>query len=84
MKSNTKSSITLPPAELALVEKLQKRLKAASKVEVVRRGLKLLQESTERESLRQRYWKAAESVRTVTGEELQELDDTLQDGLGDD
>ena len=38
MKRNGKSSITLPPAELRLVLELQTRLKAKSKVEVVRRG----------------------------------------------
>jgi len=51
MKSNTKSSITLPPEELKLVVSLQARLKAKSKVEIVRRGLRLLQEATDRESL---------------------------------
>jgi Arc/MetJ-type ribon-helix-helix transcriptional regulator len=45
MKSNAKSSITLPPDELKLVVSLQARLKAKSKVEVVRRGLRLLQET---------------------------------------
>jgi len=39
MKSNTKSSITLPAEELALVEDLRLTLKVRTKVEVVRRGL---------------------------------------------
>jgi hypothetical protein len=39
MKSNTKSSITLPAKELKLVLALQTKLKAKSKVEVVRRSL---------------------------------------------
>jgi hypothetical protein len=48
MRSNTKSSITLPPEELRLVSTLQVKLKAKSKVEVVRRGLRLLSDITER------------------------------------
>jgi len=58
MKTNTKSSITLPPEELRLVVSLQARLKAKSKVEVVRRGLRLLQETTDRESMREAYRRA--------------------------
>ena len=42
MKSNTKSSITLPAKELALVDQLRKQLKLKTKVEVIRRGLLLL------------------------------------------
>jgi hypothetical protein len=45
MKPHTKSSIPLPPEELKLVKALQDRLKVRSKVEVVRRGLRLLQET---------------------------------------
>src|SRR3972149_10166317 len=52
MKSNTKSSVTLPPEELRLVIDLQRRLRAKSKVEVVRRGLRLLRDVTDREALR--------------------------------
>lgn len=63
MKSNTKSSITLPAAELELVVALQSRLKAKSKVEVVRRGLRLLQETTDRERLREAYRQASLATR---------------------
>ncbi len=84
MKSNTKSSITLPPDELAMVEKLRRRLKASSKVDVVRRGLKLLLETTDREELQKKYWAAAESVRETTQEELDALDGTASDGLDHD
>ena len=81
MKSNTKSSITLPPAELALVEGLRKRLRAKSKVEVVRRGLYLLRDSVEREALRARYAEASKRVRKSTIEELAELDGLSAEGL---
>lgn len=54
MRSNAKSSITLPPGEFRLVRSLNERLKL-SNVEVVRRGLRLLEETTEREALRDAY-----------------------------
>jgi hypothetical protein len=81
MKSNTKSSITLPPAELALVEGLRKRLHAKSKVEVVRRGLYLLRDSVERDALRARYAEASKQVRESTLAELEELDGLSGEGL---
>jgi hypothetical protein len=83
MKSNTKSSITLPPEELKLVIALQKKLKAKSKVEVVRRGLKLLKESTDRESLREAFRSASQTTRASLREELEELDHLSSEGLGD-
>jgi hypothetical protein len=81
MKTNTKSSITLPPEELKLVLKLQARLKAKSKVEVVRRGLRLLQESTDRESLREAYRSASLATRRSLLSELKELDHLASEGL---
>lgn len=83
MKTNTKSSITLPPAELALVIALQAKLKAKSKVEVVRRGLRLLQETTDRESLREAYRRASRATRASLGSELGELDHLTAEGLGE-
>ena len=81
MKSNTKSSITLPRNEVRLVEELQKRLKAKSKVEVVRRGLLLLKESTDRQALRAQYEDAAKRVRASAEEELEELDHLAGEGF---
>jgi Arc/MetJ-type ribon-helix-helix transcriptional regulator len=83
MNTNTKSSITLPPEELKLVVALQKKLKAKSKVEVVRRGLRLLQEATDRESLRAAYHRASLSTRASLGSELEELDHLASEGLDD-
>jgi Arc/MetJ-type ribon-helix-helix transcriptional regulator len=82
MKSNTKSSITLPAEELRLVVALQAKLKARSKVEVVRRGLRLLKESTDRESLRQAYRQASVATRASVEAELSELDHLASEGLG--
>ena len=81
MKSNTKSSVTLPPNELALVIELQAQLNAKSKVEVVRRGLKLLKEVTDREALRQSYEHSSMAVRESLKEELEELDSLTGEGL---
>lgn len=58
MKSNTKSSITLPPSELALVNELMKKLKAKSKVDVIRQGLRLLKQNTDRAELAELYRRA--------------------------
>lgn len=74
MKSNAKSSITLPPAELRTVEKLRGRLRAKTKVEVIRRALRLLDETTDREHLRIAYRKASLATREATRKELEELD----------
>jgi len=82
MKQNTKSSITLPAEELRLVVALQAKLKARSKVEVVRRGLRLLKESTDRESLRQAYRQASAATRASVEAELSELDHLASEGLG--
>jgi Arc/MetJ-type ribon-helix-helix transcriptional regulator len=81
MKSNTKSSITLPPEELKLVLALQERLQAKSKVEVVRRGLRLLKETTDRESLREAYRRASAATRASVSSELEELDHLASEGL---
>jgi hypothetical protein len=83
MKSNTKSSITLPPEELRVVLALQSRLKAKSKVEVVRRGLQLLRDATEREALREAYRRASRATRTSILHELRELDHLTAEGLAE-
>jgi hypothetical protein len=81
MKSDTKSSITLPPEELRLVLALQARLGAKTKVEVVRRGLRLLKETTDRESLREAYRRASAATRVSLLAELEELDHLSAEGL---
>jgi Arc/MetJ-type ribon-helix-helix transcriptional regulator len=81
MRSNTKSSITLPPEELRIVLALQAKLKAKSKVEVVRRGLRLLRDVTEREALREAYRRASRATRASLSRELRELDHLSAEGL---
>lgn len=70
MKSNAKkkSSITLPPSELNLVKGLMKTLGEKSKVAVIRRGLYLLKEQTDRASLKKAYAVASKAVRESLAE----------------
>ncbi len=81
MKTNTKSSITLPAEELRLVVALQAKLKAKTKVEVVRRGLYLLRDVTDRESLREAYRRASLATRASLSQELPELEGLVAEGL---
>ena len=81
MKSNAKSSITLPAEELRLVKSLKARLRLKSNVEVVRRGLRLLQETTEREALKDAYRRASEATRGASVTEIGELDSLAAEGL---
>jgi len=82
MTKKTKSSITLPPEELKLVLALQQKLRAKSKVEVVRRGLRMLREATDRETLRDAYRRASRATRASLSAELKELDSLSTEGLG--
>jgi hypothetical protein len=77
----TKSSITLPPEELRLVTALKKRLGLKSNVEVVRRGLRMLQETTDRQALKEAYRRASGATRGATAAELTELDHLAGEGL---
>jgi len=81
MKSNVKSSITLPSAELRLVQSLKVRLKLKSNVEVVRRGLHLLKETTERRALRDAYRAASGATRASVAREIEALDHLSGEGL---
>ena len=83
MKLNTKSSITLPPEEFELVLELKAALLAKSNVEVVRRGLRLLKEVTDRESLRHAYSRDSLAVRESVVSEIDELDSLVAEGLED-
>jgi hypothetical protein len=81
MKSNAKSSITLPPTEVRLVTSLKERLGLKSNVEVVRRGLHLLREATDRRMLREAYRKASRATRPGLAAELASLDHLADEGL---
>ena len=80
MKSNTKSSITLPAAELKLVRALKARLRLATNVEVVRRGLRLLAETTERSALKDAYRRASRATRK-SRDEVAALDRLAGEGI---
>ena len=81
MKNNTKSSVTLPPETFALVRDLRGRLGARSNVEVVRRGLMLLREQTDREALRASFRVASQATREALCHELAELDHLAGEGV---
>lgn len=81
MKSSTKSSVTLPRPELELVQALKSRLKLKSNVEVIRRGLRLLQETTERRALREAYREASRATRWSSREATDDLDHLSDEGL---
>ena len=81
MKSNTKSSITLPVEERRLVTALKRRLGLKSNVEVVRRGLRLLKETTDRQTLKEAYRKASVGSRRSTRDEIAALDQLAGEGL---
>jgi hypothetical protein len=85
MKSNTgrKSSFTLPAAEHAQVLRLRRLLKASSNTEVIRRSLKLLEESVFREELRRQFREASSRVRSSALEAVQDLDHLAGNGLED-
>lgn len=82
MKSNTKSSITLPAGERKVVEELKVRLQLASNVDVIRAGLRLLKESTDREALRAAYQEASKATRAGLEAEIGELDHLAGEGMG--
>ena len=64
-----------------MVLALQAKLKAKSKVEVVRRGLRLLRDVTEREALREAYRRASRTTRASLSHELSELDHLADEGI---
>lgn len=81
MKTNAKSSVTLPLEELKLVQSLKVRLKLKSNVEVIRRGLRLLQETTERRVLKEAYRVASQAARRSTVEAIRDLDHLADEGV---
>lgn len=66
-----------------MVLALQARLKAKSKVEVVRRGLRLLHEITDRDALREAYRQASRATRVSLSHEIDELDHLASEGLSE-
>ncbi len=81
MTSNTKSSVTLPADELQLLKRLKTRLKLKSNVDVVRAGLRLLEETTDRQALREEFRRASLATRAGLRDELDELDHLAGEGL---
>ena len=81
MRLDTKSSVTLPREEFRLVRSLKAQLRLKSNVEVVRRGLKLLQETTDRKTLKAAYRKASIATRASSLAEIEALDHLADEGF---
>lgn len=77
-----KSSFTLPAEDRARVLRLKRKLRACSNTEVIRRALRLLEDSLSRDALREGFRQAAKRVRESSGEAVLELDRLTGDGLG--
>lgn len=86
MKKHTikKSSITLPPNELAIVKELLIKLNASSKVDVIRRALKMLKQATDARLLQEEFTTASLMLRESNREDMEELDDLSLDCIEDD
>ena len=78
---SARSSITLPLEEIALVERLRRRVGEKTNVGVVRRALRLLDEVTDRAALRRGYEQASRATRASLEAELAELDHLSSVGL---
>jgi hypothetical protein len=65
------------------VRRLRRLTKARSNAEVIRRSLRLLEESLSREELRRQFREASLRVRGSTLEAMRELDPLVNDGLDD-
>lgn len=76
--------MTLPVEEVRRIERLQKRFRIRTKVEVVRRGLRLLEESSERDLLRELYKSASQAVRDSSQEAIDTMDHLASEGLDED
>src|SRR5437879_12336213 len=81
MKHKANSSVTLPAAELQLVKTLKRRLRFRSNVDVVRRGLKLFEQTTSREAFKAAYRHASLATREVAVREMEDLDHLAGEGL---
>ena len=81
MSTNATSSVTLLQEELRLVRALKSRLKLKSNVEVIRRGLRLLDETTDRRILKEAYRVASRATRRSTTKEIRELDHLAGEGV---
>ena len=81
MKVNARLSITLPAAEVALIERLKPRVGAKTNVAVVRRALRLLESTTDRDELRRAYRDASHATQEPLADDLADLDHLAAEGL---
>ena len=77
MKVSARSSITLPAEDVALIERLKRRVGAKTNIAVVRRALRLLDSTTERDELRWAYRDALNATRGSLADEMADLDEVF-------
>ncbi len=77
------SSITLPAAEVALIERLKRDVGVKTNVAVVRRALRLLESTMDRDELRRAYREASDATREGLEADLADLDHLAAEGLGE-
>jgi len=83
MKSNARSSITLPADEVARIERLRRRVGERTYVGVVRKALRLLEDTTDRAALQKAYAEASRRTRRSLSAEIESLDHLASEGLED-
>jgi Arc/MetJ-type ribon-helix-helix transcriptional regulator len=80
---NVRSRVSLSGEEIALIERLRRRMDAKTNAAVVRRALRLLEETTDPDALRRAYERASLATRASLGSELAELDHLAGEGVED-
>jgi len=83
MKLTKLPMVTLPAAEIALIERLKPRVGAKTNIAVVRRALRLLESTTDRDELRRAYRDASNATREALAADLADLDHLAAEGLGE-
>ena len=77
MKVIARSSIALPAEDVALIERLKRRVGAKTNVAVVHRALRLLESTTERDELRWTCRDPSNATRESLVDEMADLDEVF-------
>lgn len=83
MSQSKTVSVALSPNEMRLVRLLRVRLQLSSNIDVLRRALRLLEATTDRDALGEAYRTASWVTRRSTGEAIRALDHLSAEGLAD-
>lgn len=83
MSQSTSASVTLSHGDMRLVRLLRDRLRLKSDADVIRRALRLLRRTTDRDALFDTYRIASLTTRSSTGEAVRALDRLADEGLAE-